>query len=193
MLSLFFGKAVCLMTIFNVCSMTSADDLKDEDIQRDARDRASMWFGPRLGKRAMHLAPDGDGQAVYRMLEAADALKYYYDQLQYYGAQADDPETKVTKKVIFTPKLGRNADEDQQQSVDFTPRLGRRRLKDSGLAPPDEYRTPELLDARAQYFSPRLGRGGSMTFSPRLGRNLVYDLYPASIRVARSANKTKST
>lgn len=38
----------------------------------------------------------------------------------------------VTKKVIFTPKLGRSV-EEEHGIVDFTPRLGRRLAEETGL------------------------------------------------------------
>ncbi|XP_068627190.1 PBAN-type neuropeptides-like [Battus philenor] len=142
-------------------------------------DRSGLWFGPRLGKRSLTLSTEDNGQKLLRLLEAADNLKYYYDQLPYYEPRVDEPQ-KVIKKVIFTPKLGRSLEGEDKRSyenVEFTPRLGRSSSHDR-------------VDFRSEYFSPRLGR--TVQFSPRLGRELAYDLYPENVRVARSINDTKS-
>ncbi|XP_075989765.1 PBAN-type neuropeptides-like isoform X1 [Anticarsia gemmatalis] len=156
-----------------------------------------LWFGPRLGKRSLRLSPEDNRHTFFKLLEAADALKFYYDQLPYYESQADEPETKVTKKVIFTPKLGRSLspyEEKMFENVEFTPRLGRRLADDMPATPSDQdmYRQdPDQMDSRTKYFSPRLGR--TMNFSPRLGRELAYEMYPEKVRVVRSTNKTQST
>nr|UCJ01501.1 diapause hormone-pheromone biosynthesis-activating neuropeptide [Carposina sasakii] len=181
-------KFLLVLVVFNFEYLVAGDELKGE-----AADNGAMWFGPRVGKRSSRLGNDDNRQTFLRLLEAADALKFYYDQLPYYEAQADDPETKVTKKVIFTPKLGR-ALESQYHDVDFTPRLGRRLSDELPVTPPDQdmYRAdPEQIDNRSKYFSPRLGR--TINFSPRLGRELDYNVYPSKIRLARSPNTTKTT
>ncbi|XP_049884382.1 PBAN-type neuropeptides-like [Pectinophora gossypiella] len=203
---LFLEKRLFLFLIICFLGFVMAsDDLKDDNVDRGSveprgqRDRGGLWFGPRLGKRSFHPFGEDNRQTYLRLLEAADALKYYYDQLQFYDAQADD-EARVTKKVIFTPKLGRSLTEDKQterkryESVDFTPRLGRRLADDMPATPSDHdyYRQdPEQIDSRTKYFSPRLGR--NMNFSPRLGRELSFEVYPNKIRVVRSANKTTAT
>nr|WLY76863.1 PBAN [Galleria mellonella] len=189
------NNVVCLFVVILYSNIVLCDDLKEDNIDRGAHsDRNGLWFGPRLGKRSLSISHE-DNRPFLRLLEAADALKYYYDQLPYYEAQADEPEAKVTKKVIFTPKLGRSLDgySDKQayENVDFTPRLGRRLADDMPATPPDQdlYRPdPEQLSRK--YFSPRLGRNVNLT--PRLGREL-YEIYPGKIRVVRSANKTTSS
>lgn len=182
------------------CVLATGSDVKDAGQDRGAHsDRGGqLWFGPRLGKRSLRLSNEDNRQAFFKLLEAADALKYYYNQLPYYESrQADEPETRVTKKVIFTPKLGRSVspyEENIYDNVEFTPRLGRRLADDMPATPADQevYRPePEQIDSRNKYFSPRLGR--TMNFSPRLGRELPYEMYPEKIRVARSTNKTRST
>ncbi|KAM3955983.1 pheromone biosynthesis activating neuropeptide [Aphomia sociella] len=186
---------VCMFVVSIYINIVLCDDLKEDIVDRGAHsDRNGLWFGPRLGKRSLALSNE-DTRPFLRLLEAADALKYYYDQLPYYESQADEPEAKVTKKVIFTPKLGRDldsySDKRGYENVDFTPRLGRRLTDDMPATPPDQelYRPdPEQLSRK--YFSPRLGRTVNLT--PRLGREL-YELYPGKIRVVRSANKTKSS
>ncbi|KAL4702402.1 hypothetical protein ACJJTC_002242 [Scirpophaga incertulas] len=175
-------------------SVLAIDDVKD----RIASDRGALWFGPRLGKRSLKLHGEDNRQTFLRLLEAADALKFYYDQLPFNEAQADDPEARVTKKVIFTPKLGRNLNsiypDKSFENVEFTPRLGRRLSESFAVTPPDQqiYKAdPDQIDPRTKYFSPRLGR--NVNFSPRLGRELPYDLYTENIRLARSINNdTKS-
>ncbi|KAJ0169270.1 hypothetical protein K1T71_015154 [Dendrolimus kikuchii] len=169
---------------------------KDEGSDRGAHsDRGALWFGPRLGKRSLKMATE-DNRPYLRLLEAADALKFYYDQLPFYESQADEPETRVTKKVIFTPKIGRSLSSYQDRSyydnVEFTPRLGRRMTAETASAPAEqEYYNaqPEAISSRNRLFSPRLGR---TIFSPRLGREISYDSYPDRVRVARSTNKTGS-
>ncbi|XP_059047558.1 PBAN-type neuropeptides-like [Achroia grisella] len=189
------NNVICIFIIAMYSGIVFSDDLKEETIDRGAHsDRSGLWFGPRLGKRSLTISNE-DSRPFLRLLEAADALKYYYDQLPYYEAQADEPEAKVTKKVIFTPKLGRSLDayydKRVSENVDFTPRLGRRLTDDMPATPPDQelYRPdPEQLSRK--YFSPRLGRNLNLT--PRLGREL-YEIYPRQIRVVRSANKTTSS
>ncbi|CAB3240889.1 unnamed protein product [Arctia plantaginis] len=181
------------------CVLATGNDMKDAGQDRRAHsDRGGqLWFGPRLGKRSLKLSSEDNRQAFFKLLEAADTLKYYYDQLPYYEGQADEPEPRVTKKVIFTPKLGRSLspyEEKIYENVEFTPRLGRRLSDDMPATPADQevYRPdPEQIDSRTKYFSPRLGR--TMNFSPRLGRELAYEMFPEKVRVARSANKTDST
>uniref|UniRef100_C0HL17 PBAN-type neuropeptides n=1 Tax=Heliothis peltigera TaxID=542982 RepID=PBAN_HELIE len=189
-------KCLFLLAVFTISSVSgNNNDVKDGADRGAHSDRGGLWFGPRLGKRSLRIATEDNRQAFFKLLEAADALKYYYDQLPY-EMQADEPETRVTKKVIFTPKLGRSiAYEDKSfENVEFTPRLGRRLADDMPATPADQeiYRQdPEQIDSRTKYFSPRLGR--TMNFSPRLGRELSYDMLPNKIRVARSTNKTRST
>nr|BAE94185.1 diapause hormone-pheromone biosysnthesis activating neuropeptide precursor polyprotein [Orgyia thyellina] len=182
------------------CVLATGNDVKDDGQDRVAHsDRGGqLWFGPRLGKRSLRLSSEENRQAFFKLLEAADALKFYYEQLPYIETrQADEPDTRVTKKVIFTPKLGRSLstyEEKLYDNVEFTPRLGRRLSDDMPATPPDQeyYRPdPEQIDSRTKYFSPRLGR--TMTFSPRLGRELAYEMYPEKVRIARSTNKTQST
>ncbi|KAG6465307.1 hypothetical protein O3G_MSEX015068 [Manduca sexta] len=182
--------ALCL-----ICVVTGSNDIKDEGDRGAHSDRGALWFGPRLGKRSLKLSSEDDRQAFFRLLESADTLKYYYDQLPYYERQIDEP-AKVTKKVIFTPKLGRSLDDSTQEkrvyeNFEFTPRLGRRISEDMPATPSDQeypmyHPDPEQIDTRTRYFSPRLGR---THFSPRLGRELSYDM-PTNVRVARSTNKT---
>nr|BAA05954.1 neo-PBAN precursor [Bombyx mori] len=178
--------ALALFSIF----FASCTDMKDESDRGAHSERGALWFGPRLGKRSMKPSTEDNRQTFLRLLEAADALKFYYDQLPY-ERQADEPETKVTKKIIFTPKLGRSvANPQTHESLEFIPRLGRRLSEDMPATPADQeiYQPdPEVMESRTRYFSPRLGR--TMSFSPRLGRELSYD-YPTKYRVARSVNKT---
>nr|AAR17699.1 diapause hormone-phermone biosynthesis activating neuropeptide [Antheraea pernyi] len=182
-----------IISVFGL--VLASNDIKDEGDKGAHSDRGSLWFGPRLGKRSLSLSSEDDRQKFFRLLEAADTLKFYYDQLPYYQKQADEPETKVTKKVIFTPKLGRSIGDIYQEkrtyeNVEFTPRLGRRLSDDMPATPKDQemyHQDPEQVDTRTRYFSPRLGR--TITFSPRLGRELSYD-YPINVRVARSTNAT---
>ncbi|CAG4999894.1 unnamed protein product [Parnassius apollo] len=171
--------------------LISSEEVKDETLDRGAHsDRTGLWFGPRLGKRSLSLSSEDNGQKLLRMLEAADTLNYYYDQLPFYESQVDEPQ-KVIKKVIFTPKLGRSLESMQEkrgyENVEFTPRLGRRFSPEPATTPEQEI-GHERVDIRSEYFSPRLGR--TVQFSPRLGREITYDLYPENIRVARSINKT---
>ncbi|GBP23377.1 hypothetical protein EVAR_22235_1 [Eumeta japonica] len=96
----------------------------------------------------------------------------------------------VTKKVVFTPMLGRSVGESRLEDVYFDPRLGRR--QEDGVTPADRdtFRNDQDSVNDQSYFSPRLGR---RDFSPRLGRDLLIDVFPrdAKVRVARSAtNKT---
>nr|AFX71575.1 diapause hormone and pheromone biosynthesis activating neuropeptide precursor [Maruca vitrata]AGI96545.1 diapause hormone and pheromone biosynthesis activating neuropeptide precursor [Maruca vitrata] len=189
-----------LFYIFFLCGVSVAlDDSKDE-VDRGASDRGGLWFGPRLGKRSLRVNNDDNRQTFLRLLEAADALKYYYDQLPFYDSQVDDPETRVTKKVVFTPKLGRSIggvfQDKKYDNVEFTPRLGRRIPDALPVTPSDDdvYSfKPDSgeVDRRTSYFNPRLGR--KVSFSPRLGRELTYDIYPEKIRLARSANDSKAT
>nr|AAP41132.1 diapause hormone-phermone biosynthesis activating neruopeptide [Samia ricini] len=190
------SQNMCRLFLISLFSLVLAtNDVKDEGDRGAHSDRGSLWFGPRLGKRSLSLTGEDDRQKFLRLLEAADALKFYYDQLPYYQRQPDEPETKVTKKVIFTPKLGRRASNAYQEkrtyeNVEFTPRLGRRLTEDMPATPTDQEmfdQDPEQIDTRTRYFSPRLGR--TMTFSPRLGRELNYD-YPINVRMARSAHNT---
>nr|AAQ82626.1 diapause hormone-pheromone biosynthesis activating peptide [Helicoverpa armigera] len=184
------------LAVFTTSSVLgNNNDVKDGAASGAHSDRLGLWFGPRLGKRSLRISTEDNRQAFFKLPEAADALKYYYDQLPY-EMQADEPETRVTKKVIFTPKLGRSLayDDKSFENVEFTPRLGRRLSDDMPATPADQemYRQdPEQIDSRTKYFSPRLGR--TMNFSPRLGRELSYDMMPNKIRVVRSANKTRST
>nr|BAF64458.1 pheromone biosynthesis-activating neuropeptide precursor [Ascotis selenaria cretacea] len=160
--------------------LTAGNDLK-EDGEREANsDRQGLWFGPRLGKRSLHLSEEDNRDLYLRMMEAADAMSYYYNQLPLSMTERSDPDARVTKKVIFTPKLGR--------SVDFTPRLGRQLVDD---VPQRQQIEEDRLGSRTRFFSPRLGRT-TMNFSPRLGRELAYENYPSSVRVARSVNNTKN-
>ncbi|CAH1642744.1 unnamed protein product [Spodoptera littoralis] len=178
------------------CVLANSNEIKDGGSDRGAHsDRAGLWFGPRLGKRSLRISTEDNRQAFFKLLEAADALKYYYDRLPY-EMQADEPETRVTKKVIFTPKLGRSLAYDDKvfENVEFTPRLGRRLADDMPATPADQelYRPdPDQIDSRTKYFSPRLGR--TMNFSPRLGRELSYDMLPSKLRLVRSTNRTQST
>ncbi|KAJ8706590.1 hypothetical protein PYW07_012668 [Mythimna separata] len=183
--------------IFTVsCVLANSNDVKDGGSDRGAHsDRGGMWFGPRIGKRSLRMNTEDNRQAFFKLLEAADTLKYYYDQLPY-EMQADEPEGRVSKKVIFTPKLGRSLSYDDKvfENVEFTPRLGRQLANDMPATPADQemYRPdPEQIDSRTKYFSPRLGR--TMNFSPRLGRELAYEMLPSKTRVVRSTNKTQST
>ncbi|XP_063631283.1 PBAN-type neuropeptides-like [Cydia splendana] len=179
---------VVLLIVFNIFLMVTGENYKDETMDRIPKNgRARVVFTPIRGKRMF--ADNRD--TLLRMLEAADALKYYYDQLPYYDPQADDQEAKVTKKVIFTPKLGRSSDdafEKRGYENDFTPRLGRQ--ADAVTASDEVYRQDASLDGRSKYFSPRLGRTVELT--PRLGRSYNYELYPSKVRIARSTNGTKS-
>ncbi|XP_034839036.1 PBAN-type neuropeptides-like [Maniola hyperantus] len=186
--------SVILVAIY--IHVTAANNnVKDDNLDRGAHsDRGGLWFGPRLGKRSLQYMGEDKSQAFLRLLEAADALKFYYNQMPY-DMQADAPQTKISKKVIFTPKLGRATDNQDKRydNVEFTPRLGRK-LPDrlpSTPADEDSYRPDPVMDnPRTNYFSPRLGR--TYNFQPRLGRELVYDYYPEpQIRVTRSVNKTK--
>ncbi|XP_026747553.1 PBAN-type neuropeptides-like [Trichoplusia ni] len=182
-----FGITLVLVIACVLCS----NDVKDAG--RGAHsDRGGLWFGPRLGKRS--LASENKKQAFLKVLEAADALRYYDEQYPR-ELQGVDPETSVTKKVIFTPKLGRNIiDEEEVEREDFTPRLGRQVVDEMPATPTDQqlYGVDQnTIESRAKYFSPRLGR--SMNFSPRLGRELAYEMLPRKIRLVRSINKTHST
>ncbi|XP_045541162.1 PBAN-type neuropeptides-like [Papilio machaon] len=181
--------------VFNlyILLLISCEEIKEETLDRGAHsDRNGLWFGPRLGKRSLSLSSEDNSQKFLRLLEAADTLKYYYDQLPYYESQVDEPQ-KVIKKVIFTPKLGRSLERNEEkrgyENVEFTPRLGRR-VPDSATTPEQEISGRDRVDIRSEYFSPRLGR--TVHFSPRLGRELTYELYPENIRVARSVNDTRS-
>nr|AIY72749.1 pheromone biosynthesis activating neuropeptide [Chlumetia transversa] len=189
-----------LSAIFFVFTISSVlannNEIKDGADRGAHSDRVGLWFGPRLGKRSLRISTEDNRQAFFKLLEAADAMRYYYDQMPFYESQADEPETKVTKKVIFTPKLGRSLGYDDKafENVEFTPRLGRRLADDMPATPADQemYRAdPEQIDSRTKYFSPRLGR--TMNFSPRLGRELAYEMFPEKVRVVRSTNKTQST
>ncbi|XP_026325525.1 PBAN-type neuropeptides-like [Hyposmocoma kahamanoa] len=132
--------------------------LLDENLDNKRSDGGGVWFGPRLGKRAVEFA---------------------FEDNRY---KTDD---KRRENVLFTPRIGRSQSDDLPRD-DYSDRA------DAAVDP---------MDNRVRYFSPRLGRtmnfsprlGRSMDFSPRLGRELIYELYPDKIRVARSANKTKST
>ncbi|CAH0731089.1 unnamed protein product, partial [Brenthis ino] len=175
--------------------MAASVNTKDDILDKGAHsDRGGLWFGPRLGKRSFSQIDEENRETFLRLLEAADALKYYYDQLPN-EMQSDAPPSKVIKKVIFTPKLGRAVyQENRYENVEFTPRLGRKlpeRIPATFTV--DEDRADQVMaDSRSNFFSPRLGR--NFKYSPRLGRELLYDLYPESqIRVVRSINKTKST
>ncbi|CAH0602349.1 unnamed protein product [Chrysodeixis includens] len=172
------------------CVLGSNSDVKDSG--RGAHsDRGGLWFGPRLGKRS--LSAEDSKQAFLKVLEAADALRYYDEFPR--ELQVNDPETSVTKKVIFTPKLGRSImDQEEVEREEFTPRLGRQAIEDLPATPTDQqfYAVDQnTIENRAKYFSPRLGR--AMNFSPRLGRRLAYGMFPQKIRLVRSINKTHST
>ncbi|VVC91280.1 unnamed protein product [Leptidea sinapis] len=123
----------------------------------------------------------------FKLLEAADAVNFYYNQLPYdMQAEAQD------KRVIFTPKLGRAVEEGMgYDNVEYTPRLGRRKLPQDlpPLSEDDVYNYDQAANSKASYFSPRLGR--NYNFSPRLGRELNYELYPRAPRFTRSVNATK--
>ncbi|KAJ2941693.1 hypothetical protein O0L34_g15917 [Tuta absoluta] len=183
--------------LFLISLVVASDDLKDNTADRGSRsDKGGLWFGPRLGKRS---EGDDDKASIIKLLKAAEAVKYYYDQMQNYDSPNDEElyiQTKKKviftprpgrtlneqKKVIFRPILGRSADEEKRyESVDFTPRLGRGLANDPATPPDyDTYRSEqEQMDSRSKY-SPRLGRqlyysprlGRDMTFSPRLGRDV---------------------
>nr|QDA95085.1 pheromone biosynthesis activating neuropeptide [Pieris rapae] len=177
---------VLLFVAYNmvlVCGVNSKDDTQDRGAHSD---RGGVWFGPRLGKRSMRLGDDSKA-TLLRLLESADNLRYYYDQLPY-EMQSDVGQDKI----IFTPKLGRAIEERLLNDVEFTPRLGRRKIDQALPTVTDEesYRQDQMLmNTRPNHFSPRLGR--NYNFSPRLGRELTYDLYP-SVRVSRSVNNSKA-
>ncbi|XP_039762919.1 PBAN-type neuropeptides-like [Pararge aegeria] len=186
--------AVIFFAVFiNVLAAT--DIVKEDNLDRGAHsDRGGLWFGPRLGKRSLHYLNEDKSQAFLRLLEAADAMKFYYNQMPY-EMQADAPQTKISKKVIFTPKLGRATDNQEKRydNVEFTPRLGRK-LPERILSTPADEETfrpdPMMVNPRTNYFSPRLGR--TYNFQPRLGRELVYDYYQEpQLRVARSVKKVE--
>nr|AAK72980.1 pheromone biosynthesis activating neuropeptide PBAN precursor [Adoxophyes sp. KSB-2001] len=185
---------VFCLVVFNIVLMANGENFKEENFDRNIRSgRANVVFKPILGKRT---SAENNRDTLLRMLEAADALKYYYDQLPYYDSQADDPEMKVTKKVIFTPKLGRSMEDPYEEKrsydVDFTPRLGRRQSEAVTSSDEQVYRQDmSPVDGRLKYFSPRLGRTVKLT--PRLGRSYNYEMFPSKIRLARSTNNTKST
>nr|QMS43297.1 pyrokinin [Grapholita molesta] len=183
----FQANTVVFFIVLNVLLMVNGDNFKDENMDRVGRNgRARVVFTPIRGKRMF----SDNRDTLLRMLEAADALKYYYDQLPYYDPQADDQDTRVTKKVIFTPKLGRSSDDAMEKrgyENDFTPRLGRQ--ADAVTASDEVYRQDAPIDGRSKYFSPRLGRTVDLT--PRLGRSYNYELYPGKARIARSTNITK--
>ncbi|KAI5639351.1 pheromone biosynthesis activating neuropeptide (PBAN) domain-containing protein [Phthorimaea operculella] len=179
----------------NVGLVVASDDLKDNTADRGSRsDKGGLWFGPRLGKRS---DGDTDRTNIINLLKAAEAVKYYYDQMQNYDLPDDEELAtymKTKKKVIFTPRpgralneqkkvifrpiLGRSADEEKRyESVDFTPRLGRglvNMLANDPATPPDydTYRPSDQdqMDSRSKY-SPRLGR--KLFYSPRLGRDMM--------------------
>ncbi|XP_073966252.1 PBAN-type neuropeptides-like [Choristoneura fumiferana] len=186
-------ELILCLVVLNPFLMANGETFKGDNFDRNIRSgRAGVVFKPILGKRTF---TENNREAVLRMLEAADALKYYYDQLPYFDAQADDPEMKVTKKVIFTPKLGRSLEEQYEDKrsydVDFTPRLGRRQPEAVTSSDEQIYRQDtDQIDARSKFFSPRLGRTVKLT--PRLGRSFNYEMYPSKIRLARSTNNTKS-
>nr|QDA95087.1 pheromone biosynthesis activating neuropeptide [Pieris rapae]QDA95094.1 pheromone biosynthesis activating neuropeptide [Pieris rapae]QDA95095.1 pheromone biosynthesis activating neuropeptide [Pieris rapae]QDA95107.1 pheromone biosynthesis activating neuropeptide [Pieris rapae]QDA95108.1 pheromone biosynthesis activating neuropeptide [Pieris rapae] len=177
---------VLLFVAYNmvlVCGVNSKDDIQDRGAHSD---RGGVWFGPRLGKRSMRLGDDSKA-TLLRLLESADNLRYYYDQLPY-EMQSDVGQDKI----IFTPKLGRAIEERLLNDVEFTPRLGRRKIDQALPTVTDEesYRQDQMvMNTRPNHFSPRLGR--NYNFSPRLGRELTYDLYP-SVRVSRSVNNSKA-
>ncbi|CAF4919127.1 unnamed protein product [Pieris macdunnoughi] len=166
-----------------VCGVNSKDDIQDRGAHSD---RGGVWFGPRLGKRSLRLGDDSKA-TLLRLLDSADNLRYYYDQLPY-ELQSDIGQDKI----IFTPKLGRAIDERLLNDVEFTPRLGRRKINQAlpTVTEEESYRQDQMLtNNRPNHFSPRLGR--NYNFSPRLGRELTYDLYP-SVRVSRSVNNSKT-
>ncbi|XP_023944790.1 PBAN-type neuropeptides-like isoform X2 [Bicyclus anynana] len=184
-----------VLFVFCIHGMAARDIVKDENLDSGAHsDRGGLWFGPRLGKRSLQYLGEDNSQAFLKLLEAADAMRYYYNQMPY-EMQADAPQTKISKKVIFTPKLGRATDNQEKRydNVEFTPRLGRKLPERSPSTTSDEdMPDPVMVNPRTNYFSPRLGR--TFNFQPRLGRQLVYDYYPETqLRVARSINKTKET
>ncbi|XP_038220436.1 PBAN-type neuropeptides-like [Zerene cesonia] len=168
-----------LLVVIAYSFMVDADDTKDEGQDRGAHGaRAGVWFGPRLGKRSQR---NGDSRvSLLRLIEAADLLRYYYDQLP--------NELQNEDNAIFS-KLGRST----KDNVEFTPRLGRRQTDQDMPSTNSDYdiyrQEPMITDPRSNHFSPRLGR--NYNFSPRLGRELSYALYP-SVRVVRSVNDTKS-
>ncbi|CAK1553265.1 unnamed protein product [Leptosia nina] len=167
-------RVVFSLLLFVAYSLVVAcgDDTKDDNQDRGAHsDRGGVWFGPRLGKRSLRLADENRKTPLLRLLEAADNLMYYYDQLPY-ELQADVGQDKI----IFTPKLGRAVDERLfNENVEFTPRLGRRKI-DQGLPTSEQEAQDQMLvNTRPSQFSPRLGR--NYDFSPRLGRELAYDVF----------------
>ncbi|XP_050360346.1 PBAN-type neuropeptides-like [Nymphalis io] len=179
-----------------IYTMAASDNIKDEELDKGAHsERGALWFGPRLGKRSLQFVDEDNSQAILKLLEAADAVKYYYNQMPY-EMQADAPQAKVTKKVIFTPKLGRTTDNQEKrfENVDFTPRLGRKLAEKIASATDDESYYPDSvrMSSRTNYFSPRLGR--NFNLSPKLAREIIYDMFSEpQTRVARSLNRTKST
>ncbi|XP_041984260.1 PBAN-type neuropeptides-like [Aricia agestis] len=167
--------------------VTATDNPKADGLGKGAHsERGGLWFGPRLGKRSLQMRSERNSDTMRKLIEAADTLKFYYDQMPY-ELQADPLTKAVSKKVIFTPKLGRALDYDSRgvETLDFTPRLGRKLGEE--LRTDDE--PEQVMDARANLFSPRLGR--SFKFSPRLGRELSDYLYlEPEVRVARSSDKS---
>uniref|UniRef100_A0AAU8BD56 PBAN-type neuropeptides-like protein n=1 Tax=Conopomorpha sinensis TaxID=940481 RepID=A0AAU8BD56_9NEOP len=181
-----FDSIVFLIILQLASDLVVADDfnIKEDNMERDARDRTGMWFGPRLGKRSVSLDTDKN-DAFVRMLEAADVMKYYYDQLPSAYDAPRDLDSGNT--VIFTPKLGRGADEKRRE-VDFTPRLGRRRVPEKIITheiEKDDVRRELLVPSYfLRHMSPL-----ERQFTPRLGRNM-FDVFPEiNKRVARSVEK----
>ncbi|XP_047542856.1 PBAN-type neuropeptides-like [Vanessa atalanta] len=193
-----FVDVTFIFIVFLSCvhTMAASDIIKDDELDKGAHsERGALWFGPRLGKRSLQFVDEDNSQAILKLLEAADAVKYYYNQMPY-EMQADAPQAKVTKKVIFTPKLGRTTDNQEKrfENVEFTPRLGRKLAEKMAATSDDESYYPESvrLNTRSNYFSPRLGR--NFNLANKLPRELIYDIYSEpQIRVARSLNRTKSS
>ncbi|CAH0688023.1 unnamed protein product [Chilo suppressalis] len=187
-----------LMPVLLLSQYAYTVDVKvKDDFHRgmDGQGQSLYWFGPRLGKRSV----EDRRQSLAKLFEAADNLKYYYEQLPAYDSQSENTDRKGWK-VYFTPKLGRSVNEMYQddkgfENVEFTPRLGRRLPEMFAVTQPDQEDdkpNPEQKDLRTKFFSPRLGRS-AVSFSPRLGRDIPYDIYPENVRITRSINETKST
>ncbi|XP_012224133.1 PBAN-type neuropeptides-like [Linepithema humile] len=106
---------------------------------------ASMWFGPRLGRRRRSDEKQEVNSEIQALAEALDS-----GRLALFAIPANDKR----QPTQFTPRLGRGSDEDLSSYGDA---IERNEIDDRIL--------PAL-------FAPRLGRRIPWSPSPRLGRQL---------------------